>query len=143
MKTIFYSKKNVADRKWLLVNAENVILGKLSSKISLILQGKNKIWFTPHSDLGDFVVLINSSKVVLSGKKKYKKIYWHHTGYPGGIKKTTFLDLQNRHPNRVIQHAVKGMLPKSKLGHSMIKKLKIYSDNHHPHAAQKPTPINI
>ena len=143
MKTIFFNKKRIPKKKWLLIDASNKILGRLSSKVAYILQGKNKSFFTPHCDLGDFVIIINAQKICLSRKKIYKKIYYRHTGYPGGLKKCTFLDLNTRFPEKVIYFSIKRMMPKSSLGRLMLKKLKIYATSIHPHKAQLPLLLNI
>jgi len=143
MRTAFFNKLKIPAKKWLLIDANNVILGRLSSKIACILQGKNKHFYTPNCDTGDFVIVINAQKVCLTGRKSQNKIYWRHTGYPGGIKKTTFLEMQSKFPERILYYAVKRMLPKNKLSSAMLKKLKIYSSNNHPHAAQLPETYSI
>ena len=136
MQTIFYNKINIPQKEWHLFDAQNEVLGRLSTKIAMILQGKTKSFYTPNADLGDFVIVVNAKKIVLTGNKKVKKLYWRHTGYPGGIKKTTFLEMQTKAPERIIFSAVRRMLPKSKLGRQMLKKLKVYSGPIHPHQAQ-------
>lgn len=125
-------------RNWYVVNAENRILGRLSSLIAIYLMGKHKPEYAPFSDIGDYVIVINSKKICISGKKYENKIYYRHTGYVGGIKKTTFKHMINIHPNKVIEIAVKGMLPKNSLGRIMYNRLKIYSENSHKHLAQFP-----
>jgi large subunit ribosomal protein L13 len=143
MKTVFFNKKNIPLKKWLLVDAKNEILGRLSSKIAYVLQGKDKPYFTPNCDVGDFIIVINAQYINLSKKKAQNKYYWRHTGYPGGIKKTSFLDLKNSFPERIIYYAVRRMLPKTKLGRQMLKKLKIYAQRKHNNMAQKPKLLSI
>ena len=137
MKTLF-AKRNDVERKWYLVDAQDAILGRLAVKIANHLRGKNKPIFTPHADTGDFVVVINAEKVRLTGKKLDQKVYYSHSGYPGGIKAETARERLKRVPEKVITDAVWGMLPKGRLGRSMIKKLKVYRGPDHPHEAQKP-----
>jgi len=132
-----------ADRKWYLVDAKNQTLGRLSTKIARIIRGKNKVIFTPNTDTGDFVVVINAEQIKVTGKRELLKTYAHHSGYPGGLKVQSFEELIAKKPEFVIENAVKGMLPKSRLGKKLIKKLKVYSGNAHPHAAQKPEVINL
>ncbi len=142
MKT-YQAKKEELDRKWYLVNAEGKVLGRLSTELVKILKGKNKPTYTPHLDTGDFVVVVNAGKVTLTGKKMKDKIYYHHTGYPGGIKEMNAEKLLAKKPTEMIRMAVKGMLPKNSLGRQMLRKLKIYAGSNHPHEAQKPTPLEI
>ncbi len=130
-------------RKWHLVDARGKILGRLASRIALLLMGKRKTLYAPHLDAGDFVVVINAEKVKLTGKKLEKKIYYHHSGYPGGIKERKAGELLEKHPERLIKLAVKRMLPKNKIGSKMLKRLKIYRGDKHPHIAQKPELIEI
>jgi len=137
----YQAKKEEVDRQWYLVNAEAKILGRLATELAKILRGKNKPAFTPHVDTGDFVIVINAGKVVLTGKKMKDKIYYHHTGYPGGIKETPAEKLLTRRPTEMLRMAVKGMLPKTSLGRQMLRKLKIYAGPKHPHEAQKPIPL--
>jgi large subunit ribosomal protein L13 len=137
MKT-YQATKEELDRKWYLVNAEGKVLGRLSTELAKILKGKNKPTYTPHLDTGDFVIVVNAGKVTLTGKKLKDKIYYHHTGYPGGIKEMTAEKLLAKKPTEMIRMAVKGMLPKNSLGRQMIRKLKIYAGPNHPHEAQKP-----
>ncbi len=140
MKT-YQATKEGLDRKWYLVNAEGKVLGRLSSEVAKILKGKNKPIYTPHVDTGDFVIVVNAGKVTLTGKKLKDKIYYHHTGYPGGIKELNAEKLLAKKPAEMIRIAVKGMLPKNSLGRQMIRKLKIYAGPNHPHEAQKPVPL--
>jgi len=143
MKTVFFNKGKIPTRRWLIIDAHKMVLGRLSSKVAYILQGKHKHYYTPHCDTGDFIIVINASKICVTGKKSHDKIYWRHTGYPGGIKKTNFVELQSKFPERIIYKAVRNMLPKNKLAKQMLRKLKVYSLAEHPHFAQKPTTINI
>jgi large subunit ribosomal protein L13 len=125
------------DRRWLLVDAEGRTLGRLATRIATVLKGKHKPIYTPHIDTGDHVVVINASKVALSGKKAQDKKYFHHTMYPGGGSWTSIVERMEKHPERVIMQAVRGMMPKTKLGRAMMKKLKVYAGAEHPHAAQQ------
>lgn len=137
MKT--YSAKPLeVERKWYLIDAEGEILGRLATKIANILRGKNKPEYTPHVDTGDFVIVINAEKVVLTGKKETDKKYYHHTGFPGGLKSASVKEVREKAPERLIEHAVKGMLPHNTLGEEQFQKLKVYVGSEHPHAAQKP-----
>ena len=140
MKT-YQAKKEEIDHKWYLVNAEGKVLGRLSTELAKILKGKNKPTYTPHVDTGDFVVVVNAGKVTLTGKKLTDKIYYHHTGYPGGIKEVSAEKLLAKKPTEMIRMAVRGMLPKNSLGRQMLRKLKIYAGPNHPHEAQKPIPL--
>ena len=137
MKT-YQATKEELDPKWYLVNAEGKVLGRLSAELEKILKGKNKPTYTPHLDTGDFVVVVNAGKVTLTGKKMKDKIYYHHTGHPGGIKEINAEKLLEKKPTEMIRVAVKGMLPKTSLGRQMLRKLKIYAGPNHPHEAQKP-----
>lgn len=139
MKTVMASEKEVKFNKdWYIVNAENMILGRLAARIAHVLKGKHKPAYSPHYDVGDFVVVINADKIKLSGNKLDKKAYFSHSGYPGGTRYTTVRTMLNRHPERVVEYAVKGMLPKNSLGRKMLKKLKVYAGDQHPHKAQQP-----
>lgn len=142
MKT-YQAKKEELRPQWYLVNAEGKVLGRLASKLASLLRGKNKPTYTPHLDTGDFVVVINAEKVVLTGKKMKDKIYYHHTGYPGGIKSISAEKLMAKKPTELIRIAVKGMLPKNSLGRKMFRKLKVYAGPNHPHEAQRPKLINL
>ncbi len=130
-----------ADRKWYLVDATDQVLGRLATKVARIIRGKNKTTFTPNADTGDFVVVINADKVKVTGKREFLKTYTHYSGYPGGLKTRTFEELMAKKPEFVIESAVKGMLPKNRLGRKLIKKLKVYTGESHPHEAQKPESI--
>jgi len=142
MKT-YQAKHEELDHKWYLVNAEGKVLGRLSTELAKILRGKNKPTYTPHQDTGDFVIVVNAGKVTLTGKKMKDKIYYHHTGYPGGIKEVNAEKLLAKKPAEMIRMAVKGMLPKTSLGRQMLRKLKIYAGPNHPHEAQKPVPLEL
>ena len=131
-------KLEPSDKSWLLVAASDKTLGRLSTYIAKILMGKNKPEYTPHNDVGDYVVVINAEKIKITGNKNEQKMYFRHTGYPGGIKSQSFNDLVSTYPDRIITSAVKGMLPKNKLSNSVIKKLKVYKGETHPHSAQNP-----
>jgi large subunit ribosomal protein L13 len=142
MKT-FSAKHHEVKRDWLLVDASDKVLGRLASQIALRLRGKHKPEYTPHVDTGDFIVVVNASKLRVTGSKDENKIYYRHSGYPGGVYETTFGKMQDRFPGRALQMAVKGMLPKGPLGYAMIKKLKIYAEGQHPHTAQQPKSLEI
>ncbi|MDZ7362458.1 MAG: 50S ribosomal protein L13 [candidate division KSB1 bacterium] len=138
----YIPKPNEIERKWYVVDASGQVLGRLATKIATVLRGKNKPQFTPHLDVGDFVVVVNAEKVRVSGKKADIKTYSHYTGYPGGLKQQVFSEVQRRHPERIIEYAVWGMLPHSRLGRQQFKKLKVYRGAAHPHQAQKPEILN-
>ncbi len=129
--------------KWYVVDAENKVLGRLASETAKILRGKHKPQFTPHVNCGDHVVVINAEKVRVTGKKPLQKLYIRHTGWPGGLRTTVYRDLQAKFPERIIQLAVKGMLPKTKLGRAMAKKLRVYAGPEHPHESQKPEALQF
>jgi len=137
----FHAKPGQVERKWVIVDATNQTLGRLSSRIAAVLRGKNKPEFTPHCDVGDFVVVVNAEKVKLTGNKTATKAYFHHTGHPGGASWTAYLDLLKTHPERVVERAVKGMMPRTRLGRKQLRKLKVYVGSEHPHAAQCPVPF--
>lgn len=134
----FMAKTNEIDRKWYVIDAEDKVLGRLATEVANILSGKNKPIYTSHVDTGDFVIIINADKIKLTGKKIDQKHYVYHTGHPGGLKEIPYRRLMAEKPELIIQLAVKGMLPKSSLGRSMIKKLKVYSGTEHDHQAQQP-----
>jgi len=142
MKT-YQAKKEELGYKWYLVNAEGKVLGRLATELAKILKGKNKPTYTPHVDTGDFVIVVNAGKVTLTGKKMKDKIYYHHTGYPGGIKEMNAEKLLAKKPTEMIRMAVRGMLPKNSLGRQMLRKLKIYGGPNHPHDAQKPVTLEL
>jgi len=131
------------ERQWYLVDAENQTLGRLASEVAAVLRGKNKPTYTPHLDTGDFVIVINADKVRVSGNKPTQKLYRRHSGRPGGMKTETFAHLQARIPERIVEHAIKGMLPHNTLGRQLFRKLKVYKGSEHPHAAQQPQPLAL
>ena len=142
MKT-FSAKPQDVVHGWYVVNAEGKVLGRLAAQIAARLRGKHKPEFTPHADTGDFIVVVNAAKIRVTGRKAQRKTYYRHTGYPGGIRETSFADLQAKHPTRALEHAVKGMLPKGPLGYAMFRKLKVYASDQHPHVAQQPKSLEI
>ena len=142
MKT-YYAKPSEVQREWLLVDATDMTLGRLASEVAQILRGKNKPTYTPHIDTGDFVVIVNAEKIKIIGVKATDKVYYRHTGYVGHLKSETFTEAMEKHPTRVIEHAVRGMLPKGTLGTQMYKKLKVYAGPEHPHQAQNPRKIEL
>ncbi|MAN19859.1 50S ribosomal protein L13 [Synechococcus sp. A18-25c] len=131
------------ERQWYLVDAENQTLGRLATEVASVLRGKNKASYTPHLDTGDFVVVVNADKVRVSGNKSQQKLYRRHSGRPGGMKVETFAHLQERLPERIVEKAIKGMLPHNALGRQMFRKLKVYKGAEHPHAAQQPQPLQL
>jgi large subunit ribosomal protein L13 len=142
MRTLF-AKKGDVERRWYLFDAKDAVLGRLAVKIANRLRGKNKPIFTPNCDTGDFIIVVNAEKVKLTGKKLDNKIYYRHSGYPGGIKAETARDRLSRCPEKVITEAVWGMIPKGRLGRAIIKKLKVYRGSEHPHEAQKPEVLSV
>ena len=142
MSTEFPSKNGI-ERHWHVIDAENVVLGKLASKAAMLLMGKTKPSYTPFLDTGDHVIVINADKVKLTGRKEEKKVYRHFTGYPGGLVETTFRRVRETRPTRIVEEAIQGMLPKTKLGKQMYRKLKVYAGARHPHAAQKPAVLAV
>ena len=132
------AKPQEVERKWYVIDAEGRNLGRMASEVASILRGKKKPTFTPHVDCGDYIIVINAEEVAVTGKKRQEKIYKRHTGYPGGLRETTFEQLLNKAPEEIIRHAVKGMMPNGKLGRQMFKKLKVYAGPEHEHQAQKP-----
>jgi large subunit ribosomal protein L13 len=142
MKT-YTAKAGEVEHGWFLVDAQDKVLGKLATQIAVRLRGKHKPEYTPHVDTGDYVVVVNAAKVRVTGRKTERKIYYRHSGYPGGLKVTNFAKLRAARPERVLQHAVKGMLPKGPLGYAMLKKLKVYAGGTHPHSAQQPKALEI
>jgi large subunit ribosomal protein L13 len=139
----YHAKPGEVEREWLLVDATDMVLGRLASEIAQILKGKRKPTYTPHVDTGDFVVVINAEKIRLTGNKAEQKNYYSHSGYPGGLKTVSFRRMLEKHPTRIIEKAVKGMLPKNSLGRAMNKKLKVYAGAEHPHQAQNPRQITL
>lgn len=142
MKT-FSAKESEVKRDWVIVDASKAVLGRLSTEVARRLRGKHKAEYTPHVDTGDYVIVINAEKVRVTGRKFKEKTYYHHSGFPGGIKSISFDKLQKTHPTRIIERAVKGMLPKNPLGREMYRKLKVYAGTEHPHAAQQPKQLDI
>lgn len=134
----FVATPSDIERKWYVVDAEGKTLGRLATEVATVLRGKHKPTFTPHMDCGDYVIVINAEKVDVTGKKRKEKVYKRHTGYPGGLREVTFEKLQEKKPEEIIRHAVKGMMPNGKLGRQMYKKLKVYAGPEHNHQAQKP-----
>lgn len=143
MNKTFVPSQTTLERNWYVVDAADQRLGRLASAIAMVLRGKNKPTYTPHLDTGDFVVVINAEKVVVTGKKAEQKLYRRHSGRPGGMKTETFAKLQARLPERIVEQAVRGMLPKNTLGRQLFTKLKVYSGSDHPHQAQQPEPLQI
>lgn len=139
----YYAKVGEVPREWVLIDAKDQVLGRVASEAAQILRGKRKPQYTPHVDTGDFVVIVNADKIKVTGAKATAKVYYRHSGYPGGLKQETFEEAMNKHPERVIEHAVKGMLPKNTLGRAMGKKLKVYTGPDHPHKAQNPRQITL
>lgn len=142
MKT-YVTKPGSVEREWLVVDAEGQTLGRLASRIAAILRGKHKPEFSPAVDVGDFVVVVNAEKIRVTGRKMQQKMYYRHSGYPGGLREMTLADQLERHPTRVIKLAVRGMLPRNRLGRKMLKKLKVYAGPDHPHQAQQPKPLEL
>ncbi len=142
MSTKFQTNEEaIKNRKWVLIDGNDQVVGRLATRIAHILRGKHKPTYTPHNDGGDYVVLVNADKVKFTGIKEQEKVFRHHTGFAGGLKEVTAAEVRSKHPERIIEHAVKGMLPKSALGKNMIDKLKIYAGETHPHVAQNPEKI--
>jgi large subunit ribosomal protein L13 len=142
MKTVFLNA-GTAKHDWVLVDATDKTLGRLATRIAMVLRGKHKPEFTPNADTGDYVVVINAEKVRVTGNKLQGKVYWRHTEYPGGIKSETLAEMLDKHPERAIEKAVKGMLPKGPLGYAQFRKLKVYAGAQHPHAAQQPKTLQV
>ncbi len=143
MSKTFSAKKEEIERIWYIVDAQDKVLGRMASEVAKVLRGKHKPIYTPHVDTGDHVVIINADKVRLTGDKLDKKIYYRHSGYPGGIKSATAREMMEKKPETVIEKAVRGMLPKNRLGRAMFTKLKVYTGSDHPHKAQKPIPLEL
>lgn len=138
-----FVKTEDADRKWYVVDATDQVLGRLAAKVASVIRGKNKPSFTPNMDTGDFVIIVNADKVKMTGKRELQKTYFRHTGYPGGGRELSYQQMKEKHPERIVEFAVKGMLPKTKLGNQIGKKLKVYVGSDHPHAAQKPETLSL
>ncbi len=142
MKTIFLKPKDIK-RQWYLIDAEGEILGKVAVKVANLLRGKHKPYFTPNMEVGDFVVVINAEKAIVTGRKRSDKLYYRYSGYPGGLRSEPYEDVIKRKPTYPMEHAIKGMLPKGRLGRKLFKNVKIYAGPEHPHEAQKPIKIEI
>lgn len=142
MKTVSMRDQDVV-RTWWVIDAENQVLGRMATEIAHRLRGKHKPEYTPHVDTGDYIIVINADKVRVTGNKENNKVYWRHSGYPGGIKGTNVADMRTTHPERIIESAVKGMLPKNPLGRAMYRKLKVYAGSEHPHTAQQPKSLEL
>jgi large subunit ribosomal protein L13 len=142
MRTFILRKEDIT-RKWYVIDAENQILGRLASRIAVILRGKHKVTFSPHLNLGDNVIITNAEKIMVTGEKYEKKIYSRFTGYPSGLKFTQYKQMLKEHPDRIVRHAVQGMLPKNKLGDKILRRLHIYTGPNHPHKAQMPEKLEL
>jgi large subunit ribosomal protein L13 len=139
----YMARPQVVERRWLLIDAEGQTLGRLATEIARLLRGKNKPQYTPHVDTGDFVVVVNAEKVVVTGKKAEQKVYRRHTGYPGGLREMSYEVMLERKPTEILRKAVRGMMPKTRLGRQQLRKLKIYAGPEHPHEAQNPQPYEV
>ena len=143
MEKTYVTRKEDVQCEWLVVDAADQTLGRLATEVASVLRGKHKPQYSPAVDVGDYVIVVNCDKIRVTGRKLDQKVYYHHTGYPGGIKAITLRNLLRKHPTRVIEHAVRGMLPKTRLGRRMLRKLKVYASADHPHTAQRPKPWTI
>lgn len=143
MTKTFYAKKEDIDKKWFLIDAKDKVLGRVASKAAYILRGKHKPEYTPSVDMGDFVVIINADKVKVTGNKQFNKKYYHHSGYPGGLREIPFYKMIEKDPTFILRNAIRGMLPHNRLGRKQLKHVKIYADENHPHVAQQPVIIDI
>jgi large subunit ribosomal protein L13 len=139
----FVTKKEDVQREWFVVDATGQTLGRLATRVARMLRGKHKPIYSPSIDTGDYVIVVNAEKIHVTGRKLDQKVYYRHTGYPGGLKEITLRNLLQKHPTRVVEHAVRGMLPKNRLGRRMIKKLKVYAGPNHPHEAQQPESLEL
>ena len=139
MTRTFSPKPADVQPQWLIIDANDVVLGRLASHVAALLRGKHKATFAPHMDMGDFVIVINADKVALTGSKLAEKLYYRHSGYPGGLTATTYSEMLEKHPTRAVEKAIRGMLPKNSIGRAQLTKLKVYAGAEHPHAAQQPT----
>lgn len=139
----FSPKQGDISREWFIVDAEGKTLGRLASTIAAVLRGKTKPTYAPHMDMGDFVIVVNADKIEVTGKKELQKNYYRHSNYPGGLKTISLRDMRRTHPDRILQNAVKGMLPRNSLGEQQLKKLKIYAGPNHPHASQQPKELAV
>ena len=142
MKT-YYAKPLEVEREWVVIDAPDQVLGRVAAKAAHILKGKHKPQYTPHVDTGDFVIIVNADKIRMTGTKATSKEYYRHSGFPGGLKMETFAEAMQKHPERVIEHAVKGMLPRTRLGAAQLRNLKVYAGAEHPHAAQAPKTVKL
>lgn len=143
MEKTYVTKKEGVEREWCVVDATGQTLGRLATQVAHRLRGKHKPIYSPSVDTGDYVIVVNAEKIHVTGRKLDQKVYYRHSGYPGGLKQITLRNLLQKHPTRVIEHAVRGMLPKNRLGRRMFKKLKVYAGPDHPHAAQQPKPLEL
>lgn len=143
MTRTYSPKADEIQRDWLVIDATDIVLGRLASHVAALLRGKHKPTFAPHMDMGDFVIVVNAEKIALTGSKLQKKIAYRHSGYPGGITATGYVEMLEKHPTRAVEKAVRGMLPKTSLGRAQFGKLKVYAGAEHPHAAQQPKPYTI
>ncbi|AMB57702.1 50S ribosomal protein L13 [Microterricola viridarii] len=143
MTRTYTPKASEVSRSWVIIDATDVVLGRLASHAAVILRGKNKATFTPHMDMGDFVIIINADKVALTGAKLDQKKAYRHSGYPGGLTAVTYSELLEKNPERAVEKAIRGMLPKNSIGRAQLKKLKVYAGSEHPHAAQQPVPYTL
>ena len=143
MTRTFSPKPDDIQRNWLIIDATDVVLGRLASHAATLLRGKHKATFAPHMDSGDFVIIINADKVALTGSKLAQKLYYRHSGYPGGLTVTNYAQMVEKHPTRAVEKAIRGMLPKNSIGRAQLTKLKVYAGAEHPHAAQQPTPYTL
>jgi large subunit ribosomal protein L13 len=139
----FTPKPGDIDRRWLVIDAEDVVLGRLASQTAILLRGKHKATYAPHVDGGDFVIIVNAAKVALTGSKRDQKIAYRHSGYPGGLKATSYVDLLEKNPEKAVEKAIRGMIPKNSLGRQVMSKLKVYAGAEHPHSAQQPEAYTI
>jgi large subunit ribosomal protein L13 len=139
----YMARPREVERNWYLIDAEGQTLGRLATEIARLLRGKNKPQYTPHVDTGDFVVVVNAEKVVVTGRKAEQKVYYRHTGYPGGLKETSYEVMMERKPTEILRRAIRGMMPKTRLGRKQLRKLKIYAGPEHPHEAQSPEPYEV
>lgn len=143
MKRTYSPRPSEIERHWLVVDAAGIPLGRLSSTVARLLTGKHKPTYAPHMDVGDFVIVINADRAVLTGRKEEQKVYYRHSGHPGNLKSETAAELRSRRPTRLVELAVKGMLPKNRLGRRQLRKLKVYAGGEHPHEAQQPAPFDL
>ncbi|WP_432542761.1 MULTISPECIES: 50S ribosomal protein L13 [Kineococcus] len=139
----FTPKPGDIDRRWLVIDAEDVVLGRLAVQAATLLRGKHKATFAPHVDGGDYVIIVNAAKVALTGSKREQKVAYRHSGYPGGLKATSYVELLDKNPEKAVEKAIRGMIPKNSLGRQVLSKLKVYAGPEHPHAAQQPVPFTI